>query len=870
MTFSLLSRLSRTLFGVTCPGLAVSARAIALGAALGLVALQPVAAQAPGGGLPGAGPSTSQTQPVEASDPTAPPALRSPLRIVGGTIVTLSEFTNQFQWTTAMILVPQRRQWCGSSLIHPLWVLTAAHCVDDSVTSNPANWQIRIGSRFASSGGQLVNVTQIVRHPNWTPSNNNNDIALMRLTTPVNNVPLVPLSTATLDTSFASPGASSTGLGWGDTFFGAGQGSEELRRVAMPVTTQAFCQQAYGTIINANMICAGVPQGGVDSCQGDSGGPLVVRNGSGNWMQVGVTSFGQGCALANFPGVYARVSRYRAWIDSVIGNPAAPTTTTLSGPTSGTLGQSLTFVASVSSPSGTPTGTVSFRRNGTQFAAVNLSSGSAQVSVSNFPTGTHQITAHYLGSGTHSPSQSVARNVTVSSSAIQPPNNLFANRITIPAPGTVTGSNVNATSEPGQPLLAASSVNAVWWRFTPVQSGTLTIATCGSNFDTTLTVFTGAGVNTLTRVAENDDACGLQSRVSFQATAGVQYQIAVAGFGSSAGNITLNVALQSSGPIATTTTLSGPASGTLGQSLTFVATVAASSGGTPTGQVSFRRGGSEFARVNLSSGRAQASVSNFPAGSHQITVHYLGSAAHAASQSAARSVNIARPIATTTTLSGPASGTLGQSLTFVATVAASSGGTPTGQVSFRRGGSEFARVNLSSGRAQASVSNFPAGGHQITVHYLGSAAHAASQSAARSVNIAARPVEWRGIASITNFTSACERHGFIGTLSGQLRYRPSGLGSNGPDSSLSFFLTDYALNLTRVNGRFTSSFLNVQSTGVHGATWTYRSTRVRLTTHSPASIAVNTAILRLVGQIENIQDLTGCNGDIEATLLLSR
>jgi hypothetical protein len=79
-----------------------------------------------------------------------------------------------------------------------------------------------------------------------------------------------------------------------------------MREVSVPITTDAACRTAYNNFDATSMICAGFPQGGRDSCQGDSGGPLMAADGT----QVGVVSFGAGCAQANFPGVYARVSTY--------------------------------------------------------------------------------------------------------------------------------------------------------------------------------------------------------------------------------------------------------------------------------------------------------------------------------------------------------------------------------------------------------------------------------------------------------------------------------------------------------------------------------------------------------------------------------
>jgi hypothetical protein len=107
--------------------------------------------------------------------------------------------------------------------------------------------------------------------------------------------------------------------------------------------------------------------------------------------------------------------------------------------------------------------------------------------------------------------------------------------------GTVSGTNATATTEPGEPDHGGGTGGgSVWYRWTAPSAGTATFTTCGSDFDTVLAAYTGNAVNSLTPLASNDDSCGLQSSVSFSATAGVTYRIAVDGYYNARGAVTLN------------------------------------------------------------------------------------------------------------------------------------------------------------------------------------------------------------------------------------------------------------------------------------------------------------------------------------------
>jgi len=123
-------------------------------------------------------------------------------------------------------------------------------------------------------------------------------------------------------------------------------------------------------------------------------------------------------------------------------------------------------------------------------------------------------------------------------------NDQFVNRTLIPSSGgTVTGANTSATKETGEPNHGgAPGGKSVWWSWTASASGIVSISLDGSSFDTTLGVYTGTTVGSLTSIAQDDEGgVGSCSRVVFYAAAGVTYQIAVDGYFGASGNINLTV-----------------------------------------------------------------------------------------------------------------------------------------------------------------------------------------------------------------------------------------------------------------------------------------------------------------------------------------
>jgi trypsin len=208
---------------------------------------------------------------------------------------------------------------CTGTLISPTFVLTAGHCgsMTGEAVASPASWpapliNVLIGGD-TSTTGERATVSKVIIEPGYLATTGY-DITLLQLSAPATKTP-TKVSGAT-ETSSWAPGTTETIAGWGTTSEN-GSTPTHLQEAQVPITTDAYCAGAYSDFDPATMICAGFPQGGVDTCQGDSGGPLFGNVG-GALKVVGSTSFGQGCARPNFPGVYARVgdSALREWIRS--------------------------------------------------------------------------------------------------------------------------------------------------------------------------------------------------------------------------------------------------------------------------------------------------------------------------------------------------------------------------------------------------------------------------------------------------------------------------------------------------------------------------------------------------------------------------
>jgi len=235
------------------------------------------------------------------------------LAVVGGNDAEPGEYP-------AVAEVTYKAFLCTGTLIAPDTVLTAGHCssVTGAAVSSPIAWpaaliDVRIGGR-TQTDGERATVTKVTIPPQYLLTSGS-DVSILKLTKPSSQGPVKVAGAA--DRNIWSAATMETIVGWGATEEG-GDLPDILQEAQVPITTDDYCADAYGDFDAQTMVCAGFPQGGVDTCQGDSGGPMFGTSNAGGLRVVGTTSFGEGCARPGKPGVYARVADapLREWIRS--------------------------------------------------------------------------------------------------------------------------------------------------------------------------------------------------------------------------------------------------------------------------------------------------------------------------------------------------------------------------------------------------------------------------------------------------------------------------------------------------------------------------------------------------------------------------
>jgi secreted trypsin-like serine protease len=246
--------------------------------------------------------------------------LLSQTRIINGTQVPQND--SKWESTVALVTDPSniwQSQFCGGTLIANQWVLTAAHCVPNMA---PNNLYVYYGNYALPQGsGNTVAIEAIVSHPQYNDYTTDNDIALLKLSTPITSITPMNINP---NEPIADTGAYVAG--WGNMSTTSTDWPDTLMEAYTPIVNFSTCNENYtfsGSPLSDNMFCAGYFVSYKDSCQGDSGGPLITYN-EGEYQLTGIVSWGNGCAQDDYPGVYTKISNYTAWIDSHVNAEETP------------------------------------------------------------------------------------------------------------------------------------------------------------------------------------------------------------------------------------------------------------------------------------------------------------------------------------------------------------------------------------------------------------------------------------------------------------------------------------------------------------------------------------------------------------------
>uniref|UniRef100_A0A8C5QRT6 Transmembrane serine protease 6 n=1 Tax=Leptobrachium leishanense TaxID=445787 RepID=A0A8C5QRT6_9ANUR len=235
-------------------------------------------------------------------------------RLVGG----VSSQEGEWPWQASLQV--QGAHMCGGSLISDRWILSAAHCFHQERFASPEVWTVVLGKVRLSRSSQsemLFKVIRLVLHPFYDEESHDYDVALVLLdhAVPLTSPHVQPICLPSSTHHFPTDSICWV-TGWG-AVTEDGPTSDTLQKVDIKLVSQDVCLELYRYQISPRMFCAGYRDGSKDACMGDSGSPLVCKGTRGRWVQAGLVSWGAGCGIPKYFGVYSRITRHVGWIHNV-------------------------------------------------------------------------------------------------------------------------------------------------------------------------------------------------------------------------------------------------------------------------------------------------------------------------------------------------------------------------------------------------------------------------------------------------------------------------------------------------------------------------------------------------------------------------